>query len=47
MAKNGCKTKMNEVVNHFNLIEDGRAFTDYRSASQTYNELKVEVNPSV
>lgn len=40
MAKNcGCR-KMNEVVNNFNLIEDGRAFTDYRSASETYNDIK-------
>lgn len=38
-----CSNK-NEVFTFFNAIQDGRAFTDYRSNNETYQELGDTTN---
>jgi len=42
MSKN-CSNS-NEVFQYFNLMQDGRAFTDYRSQAEVYNYINKRAN---
>ena len=40
---NKC-SKTNEVFHFFNLMQDGRALTDYRSQSEVYNSINKQAS---